>query len=202
VTTALQRELVGAGITMVWANGNAGGDGSSNVSSNDGTAQIPGVVSVANYDDGDTGTRDGELDDSSSRGDADDPASWPDLSAPGTAITSACRPYLTICATGLEVDPNYGTIGGTSMASPHVAGAVAILQQAALALTGAPLTPAEVEDLLEDTAHEFGEGYETDPNNDDSDSSFDKGHGLLDLVAALDELSGSESAEPGPVTVA
>jgi hypothetical protein len=47
-------------------------------------------------------TRDGEVSSFSSRGDASRPATWPDISAPGSNITSACRLYLVICATGLD----------------------------------------------------------------------------------------------------
>mgnify|MGYP006181854581 CR=1 FL=1 len=62
---------------------------------------------------------------SSSRGEQGDPLSYPDLSAPGTLITSSCRPYLPVCygngSTGDESQLYY-TVGGTSMAAPHVAG--------------------------------------------------------------------------------
>lgn len=184
-TTKIQRVLVARGVTMVWANGNGGlgdgGDGSENRSGSDAAAQIPGVIAVANYDDGGTGTRDGSLDASSSRGQATRPATWPDVSAPGTDITSACRPHLAVC-TGGEADGDYGTIGGTSMASPHVAGIVALLRQA-----NPTLRPAEVEDILEDTAHRFtfGAPYAPDPANPTTPSSFDKGHGLVDAVRAI-----------------
>ena len=47
------------------------------------------------------GTRDGVVSDYSSRGATSDPSTWPDLSAPGENITSSCRVYLPICATGL-----------------------------------------------------------------------------------------------------
>ena len=199
VTTKIQRQLVAEGVTVVWANGNSGGDGSDNLSSNDGSVQVPGIVSVANYDDAGTGTRDGSLEESSSRGAADDYQSWPDVSAPGTDILSACRPQLTICATGATSDPDYATATGTSMAAPHVSGVVAILQEAALASTGALLEPAEVEDILEDTAYkfEFGAEYQPDPNNPDSTSSFDKGHGLVDVVNALNRVLGLPPTTPG-----
>ena len=70
------------------------------------------------------------------------PATYPDISAPGTNITSACRPYLPICSTGLDTaDPNYNTISGTSMAAPHIAGYVAVLQQVAFEQSGQLLSP-------------------------------------------------------------
>ena len=202
IRTKLQNAIVDAGVVMVWANGNGddlndGGDGSDNRSGGDAQNPKPGILSVANYDDGGTGTRDGSLDASSSRGHAARPGTWPDLSAPGTAITSACRPQLVICS-GAGADPNYGTISGTSMAAPHVAGVVALLRQANPALT-----PAQIEDILEDTAHKFvfGAPYQLSPKTgNDTGSSFDKGHGLVDVVAALGRaLNTSVAPPPAPM---
>jgi serine protease AprX len=188
-TAEITSRLVGAGDVMVWANGNgdatgAGGDGSDNRSNPEGQNPLPGVISVANYDDADSGTRDNTLHSSSSRGKAGNPATYPDVSAPGTNITAACRPYLAICEPHQD-NPDFGTITGTSMAAPHVAGIVALLQEAKPGIT-----PAEVEDALEDTAHRFtfGGAYEPDPTNATTPTSFDKGHGLVDSVAALDAV--------------
>ena len=199
----IQRELVTEeGVTVVWAAGNGdttnnGGDGSDNRVGNDAQAPYPGVITVANYDDGGSGNRNGELDSSSSRGHSTRPATWPDVSAPGSDITSACRPYLAICSGALSEDTNYGTISGTSMASPHVAGYVALLLQANPALT-----PGDIEDLLEDTAFKFtaGAAYAADPANTDNTSSFDKGHGLVDIKAAVAELRGITLTPETPVT--
>jgi serine protease AprX len=168
---------------------------------------LPGTLMVANYDDGGVGSRDNALNPSSSRGDADKPLTFPDLSAPGTRITAACRPYLAVCSTGGDFvhGPGPGDIGtfntisGTSMAAPYVAGVVAQLLEA-----DPTLTPAGVEDLLEDTAHKYtsGAAYEPDPTNPDGTSSFDKGHGLVDVLAALAALNdlppprGSSSSTP------
>jgi len=207
----LEVELVKRGVTVVFSNGNGdafgdGGDGSDNRSNPYAQAPFLGVLAVANYDDADSGTRDGALDGSSSRGQKDQPATWPDLSAPGTNITSACRAYQPMCDGALSSDPNYGTISGTSMAAPHVSGAVAVLQQAARAHLGRRLSPAEVENLLEDSAHKFGAGaaYAPDPSNSDNPSSFDKGHGLLDLVNAINLLRGAPltTASAGPAAAA
>ena len=202
VGARLQRALVDAGVSVVWANGNSAGDGTISRSNSEGTAPIPGVVSIANYDDRDTGTRQGGLAPSSSRGSATDPTTWPDLSAPGTDITSACRPHLPDC--NLDEDTNYGTHTGTSLAAPHVAGAIAILQDVALsrpAPKDTPLSPAEVEDLLEDTAYKFGTGYRdgADQMNPDNSSSFDKGHGLLDVVRAIEVLLVAPPTDPPPL---
>jgi serine protease AprX len=188
VTVKLQRQLVAEGVVVVWANGNDGGDGSANLSNPPGVDPTPGVISVASYDDQGTGTRDGALSDFSSRGLAADSATWPDISAPGENITSSCRLYLPICATGL--DPRNGpglldlgtfnTISGTSMAAPHIAGIVAQLFEAKPSAT-----PADIERALKSTAHKYGTGYQpAGPYT----SSFDKGTGLVDVVAAVNAL--------------
>lgn len=188
----IQDALVAEGVTVVWAAGNDGGNGSEDAVNPPAKSPTPGVISVANYDDGNTGTRDGGLNSTSSRGMAGKTGTYPDVSAPGTNIISACRPYLAIC-TSAEEDPNYGTIGGTSMAAPHVAGIVAQLVQAGRRELGRDLSPAELEDALEDTAYQFAGGglYETDVGrNSDHTTSFDKGHGLVDVVAAISDLLG------------
>ena len=195
VTAKLQQALVDAGVIVVWAAGNEGGDGSTNTTNPPGQDPTPGVLMVANYDDGGIGTRDGSLNPSSSRGDASRPETWPDLAAPGTAITSACRVTLPICQLGEgPVDDDYWSLSGTSMAAPHIAGIVAQLFEAA-----PDATPAEIEDALEDTAYPFavGAAYSPDPRNPDHGSSFDKGHGLVDVVGAIGRLLGF----PGESTV-
>jgi subtilisin family serine protease len=92
---------------------------------------------------------------------------------------------------------NYQTISGTSMATPYVAGVVAQLAQAE-----PTITPGRGEEILENTAHEFtaGAGYEADPRNTASETSFDKGHGLVDVLSALARLQGRPTpAEPTPI---
>lgn len=186
VASKLQDKLVADGVVVVWAAGNEGGDGSENVTNPPGQSPTPGVIMVASYDDAGTGTRDNVTSDFSSRGDAARRSTYPDISAPGTDITAACRPYLPVCTSG---EGDYGTIGGTSMATPHVAGIVAVLLGANPALT-----PGEVEDILEDTAHQFTAGAAYVPDlasrNADHSTSFDKGHGLVDVVAALGRALG------------
>ena len=198
----IQRELVAEGVNVVWAAGNDGGDGTENVINPYSPDPTPGVLSVANYDDGDQGSRDNALNSSSSRGLSGDPSTYPDLAAPGTNITSACRVYLPVCSTGFDTtDPDYNTISGTSMAAPHIAGYVAVLQQAAFAQTG-QLLPGAIEDLLVDTAYQFGSrAWEPDTRNADATSgtSFDAGHGLVDVLAAVERLTGQTAAAPGEV---
>jgi hypothetical protein len=81
------------------------------------------------------------------------------------------------------------------MAAPHVAGIVAQLLQ-----FDPDLTPAEVEELLEDGAYKFtwGSRYSlVDPSNPDDSISFEKGHGLVDIVAVLRALMFPDE-EPAP----
>jgi subtilisin family serine protease len=54
----------------------------------------------------------------------------PDLSAPGTNILAGVPPTSVIGAITTDDGLTYGTISGTSMASPHVAGAAAQVKQA------------------------------------------------------------------------
>lgn len=189
-TVKLQRELAKDGVVTVWAAGNDAGDGSAGLTNPPGQDPTGGILSVASYFDENTGIRDGKLSDYSSRGLATDPSTWPDLSAPGEAIVSACRPYLLVCTTGLTPQngpgpldiATYNTINGTSMSAPHVTGIVAQLFQA-----DPDATPAEIEAALKSTAHRYTDGA---PYRDGGGypSSFDKGTGLVDAFAAAQEL--------------
>ena len=181
-------QLVGAGVTVVFANGNdgPGGDTTQSYCRN----PTAGVICVAAYNDANTGTRDGQLADFSSRGAPGSPSSYPDLSAPGVDIISTCRLTLPICLLeGIVASPpnSYAHLSGTSMAAPHIAGIAAQMLQASPSLS-----PAGVENLLEDTAHKFSAGaaYESDPANPDDTTSVDKGHGLVDVLAAAQAAVG------------
>ncbi len=70
--------------------------------------------------------------------------------------------------------PSYMGMGGTSMASPHVAGVAALVQSAVVAAGNAPKTPAELEAILVQSARAF-------PATPDKPI----GSGLLDAPAAL-----------------
>ena len=196
-TAKLQHELVLEGVTVVWAAGNDGGDGSAAMTNPPGQSPIPGVISVASYNDAGTGTSDGTLSDFSSRGAATDPTTFPDLAAPGEGILSSCGPALPICKGGDILDPDYGVISGTSMAAPHIAGYVAILKDA-----DPSLTPGEIEFLLEATARKltFGAAYEADPRHEGATTSFDKGHGLVDVAAAVAAAQGGTVTPPPAAT--
>ena len=66
-----------------------------------------------------------------------------DVSAPGVGIMSTLNSGTT--SPGSQ---SYASYNGTSMAAPHVAGVVALMQSAA----SSPLTPAQVESILKSTA--------------------------------------------------
>ena len=76
---------------------------------------------------------------------------WPDLSAPGVSISSSCD------TTGTVIGPcppgQNDTASGTSMASPHIAGAAAVVTQA-----NGSLSPARVQDALTATASAVFDG--------------------------------------------
>ncbi|WP_307861583.1 S8 family serine peptidase [Nocardioides xinjiangensis] len=185
-TVKLQRALAAEGVVTVWAAGNDGGDGTQSLTNPPGQDPTGGILSVASYFDQDTGTRNGTVSEFSSRGLSTDASTWPDVSAPGENITSSCRLYLAVCATGL--DPRNGpgaldlgtfnTISGTSMAAPHVAGIVAQLFQAR-----PDASPADIERALKASAHQFTDGAAYVGG-----TSYDKGHGLVDVVAAVAAL--------------
>lgn len=200
VEAKLQTALLAAGVNVVWAAGNGddlnnGGDGSDNRLGDDSQHPGPGIIAVANYDDQGTGTRDGALSSSSSRGEKGRPATYPDVSAPGTDILSACRPQLISCNLGTDRLRDYAEASGTSMASPLVAGIVAQLRQA-----GPSLTPGDIENIIQDTAYKFTAGapYEPDPQNLDGTTSFDKGAGLIDAKAAVAKIRGITLPEETP----
>ncbi len=187
--TKMQMEMLDAGITVVFAAGNSGGGGSEQRTSTQCVLLTPGNICVANYDDKQTGTQQGSVSSGSSRGDTGDPETWPDLSAPGTGITATCRLTLPSCSSSRdhELDPpnHYSASSGTSMAAPHVTGIVALLYEA-----DPGLRPGEVEWVLKETAHKFtfASPYRDDPLHPGGTSSYDKGHGLVDALAAVEAV--------------
>ena len=91
---------------------------------------------------------------------------WPTITAPGTGIIGASSPTTAMNpATCMAIgdiprcldrtatqNVFYTAPNGTSMAAPHVAGAVAVIQDAANAKLGRALTPAEVERVITEGA--------------------------------------------------
>ncbi|MGH3681038.1 MAG: S8 family serine peptidase, partial [Natronosporangium sp.] len=147
------------GVLFVTAAGNSGRQG-------DGTVGAPGAadaaLTVGSVD------KQEQLSPTSSRGPRlGDSAIKPDVTAPGVGITSARGAGTSL---GDPVDANYTTASGTSMATPHVAGAAAILLQ-----QHPDLSPAQVKAALAGTGVP-GDGL----------TVFQQGGGRIDLPAALD----------------
>lgn len=191
-SSQLIKRIVGCNVNMVFAAGNDGGDGSEDLTSPTCKHPTPGVICVASYNDQGTGTVNGPLSAFSSRGRKGNPAEYPDIAAPGDLSTSTCAqatPTQAICTGGddaeaeTEWQPWYGTISGTSMASPNITGVIGVLAQAEPSLTA-----VEIERLLQRTARKVGGGYEPDPQHEGSTIHFGYGAGLVDIKAALDDL--------------
>lgn len=90
----------------------------------------------------------------------------PEITAPGVSITAARAAGTTM---GTPVDDNYTTASGTSMATPHVAGAAALVAQAHPDWTG-----RQIKEALASTA-------KTNTDN----SVFEQGDGRVDAVRAV-----------------
>src|SRR3990170_3243895 len=180
------KTLYDTGVTVLFAASNSGGPNTLNQ-----YATSPWVVSVA------AGTKDLKLASFSSRGRFDDQGgtvdvNWnrttaqkngtgiyrPTLTAPGEDIEAAKSTQAVVMASGVDpANPLYTYASGTSMATPHVAGAVALMLEARPLLK-----PQHVIDILEGTADDMP-AYEL----------FEVGMGHLDALGAV------QAAEKGKV---
>jgi serine protease AprX len=80
---------------------------------------------------------------------------------------------------------SYAFATGTSMAAPHVTGVVALMQQAAMANLGRYLTPAEVRNILQNTAV----SNEGTPSGLPNYQGYTMGAGLVDALAAVRSIA-------------
>ncbi len=151
------QSLAAAGITPVFAAGNYGPNASTSVSPPNNPDALP-VGAINN---------DGVIANSSSRGPTScgrsAPAIYPSLTAPGVSITTT------------DLYGGYYTASGTSLAAPHVAGAIALLLNA---FPG--LSVAQIESALTASAGDLGAAG--------PDNTF--GYGRLDVLAAYNLLTG------------
>ncbi len=100
-----------------------------------------------------------------------------DIAAPGSNILSTLNSGTTTPGT-----ESYAAYNGTSMATPHVAGVVALLQ----AVSTTPKTPAQVEALIKANVTPFP-----------STPSQSIGPGILNAKAVVDAANGGGNPNPG-----
>jgi len=146
-----------AGIFGVWSAGNSGPSCQTTSSPGANTSNY----AVGNYQ------QNGTISTLSSRGTGEDAGIKPNIAAPGTAIRSSI------------VGGGYGLLSGTSMAAPHVAGAVALLWSHSPSLIG---DIEATKDLLNRTA------VDTDNTTCGGTAANNNvfGEGKLDVMALLD----------------
>ncbi|MFD5065516.1 S8 family peptidase [Streptomyces sp. NPDC058394] len=153
-----------SGALFVIASGNSGESGESTVGS-PGVADAALTVGAVDRDD--------SLAPFSSRGPRiGDKAVKPDVTAPGVNIVAA---RASGTGMGHPADANYTAASGTSMATPHVAGAAALLAQRHPDWNG-----QQLKDALISTAHTTS-GTKT----------TEQGGGRIDVAAALDPVLGA-----------
>jgi serine protease len=160
-------DAVGRGTTVVVAAGNSNSD-----SSNFSPASCDNVINVAS------------VTSASARSSFSNFGSLIDVSAPGSSVNSTLNSGST--TPGSE---SYASYSGTSMASPHVAGTVALMQSRRSALGLAPLTPAQVETSLKSTAYGLAGAC-----------SGGCGAGIINAKAAVDAAGGGSTTPPGSQT--
>ena len=186
-----------AGVIPIFANGNA---------SNCGYSSPPGLNTVGNparYGNvtgvGSTGTSNGQYANHSNWGPTDNPDTVnpngfptikPQVVAPGVSIRSSLR----------GSDSSYGTMTGTSMSAPHVAGLIALIWQAAPWLIGDYST---TETIIQDTAtpipYDTGNGDEGPGNVPNHATGWGEINALAAVQAAI--ALGDTGTLEGTVTV-
>jgi subtilisin family serine protease len=107
----------------------------------------------------------------------------PDVSAPGVAVLAALPPGSLLGAVigALETTPNYGHLDGTSMASPHVAGAVVLIKQAHPDWSSDAIRTA----LINTATNMRNESGAPKADGATADSILAQGGGLIDVPGAL-----------------
>ena len=207
----LAQKLEDAGVTLVFAAGNSGGDDQTPTidESPTGTDAVITVAATCKPQTSTTTQGCGEnqfgqriegITDFSSRG---VPADHPDadkytvdVAAPGHQIVATASHISALNPVGQALEGDtfgegdadsaanrlwYTSLSGTSMAAPHVTGVVALLKQ-----VDPTLTTEEIRDILADTAVSFpGFSFQA------------QGHGLVDVPAALQEAHRRATTQEG-----
>ena len=118
----------------------------------------------------------------------------PMLHAPGGDILSTISPDGDQNGDGVEV------LSGTSMASPHIAGAIALMQDAALTFGGRTLSTEEVQQILVDTADVINDG--DDENYTSPTTPTGENFLRMNIYSAVQEIDrrfgGTEQPDPDP----
>ena len=166
-TQAAINGAVSRGTTVVVAAGNSNAD-----AANFSPASCNGVINVASV----TST--------SSRSSFSNYGAKIDVSAPGSSILSTLN-----SGTQGPSTENYASYNGTSMASPHVAGVVALMQSRRKALGLALLSPADVEATLKSTAYALA-----------GTCTGGCGAGIVDARKAVDSAGGTTPPPTGNTT--
>jgi len=156
---------VGRGSTLVIAAGNSNANVSTATPAN--CANVIAVASVTQ---------------SSARSSFSNFGTGIDVSAPGSGILSTLNTGSTTPGSA-----NYASYSGTSMAAPHVAGVVALMQSRRIAQSRALMTPAEVESTLKTTAYALAGAC-----------SGGCGSGIVDARAAVDAAGAGGGTAPPP----
>ena len=129
------------------------------------------IITVGNYHS--SGKDKGKIADSSSRGPRIDGVQKPDVSAPGEDICSARRDFHDGCCCDCCCD-SYVDMSGTSMAAPHVTGAIALILE-----RNSALTHTQIKTVLLNRARK--DSFTGATNNNDF------GNGKLDVIALLND---------------
>lgn len=136
------QEAVKQGIVPVVAAGNEGPDENTVAS----PGALPEVLTVGAWD-----PISGEMAEFSSRG----PTNWgdikPDVVAPGVSIDSGAVGLCDVAGDG--VPTRFSPISGTSMATPHSAGLIALMREAHHRILGRKLTVEEIKTMMQSLGH-------------------------------------------------
>jgi len=127
----------------------------------------------------------------SSRGPREDGGMKPDLTAPGSAISTTPQwlPGTGVAETGYQLPAGYSMFNGTSMASPQAAGGAALLLSAGRA-SDVPVSPAQLRTAMKTSA-----AY------DKARSAAAQGVGTVRVVQAWDLLKRDAQLVPGQIDV-